>query len=82
MPLDQTGDRILNLKKLLARVVLHRQVKKQVAVHEIGLPSCLALARPYARELNSLPVQPLVERSRTFAKSLPSGSSPTSVAQG
>ena len=76
---DETQDRILDLSELLARAVFHRQVEQQVAVLDIRLPSALTLAHPCRSEHDAAPIQPFVQALAQFAKSLPSGSSPTSV---
>ena len=70
MPLDQTRDRVLDLKELLARAVLHRQVEEQMTVHHIRLPSRLALACPCSSERDTVTAEPLVAR-RTSDDTLP-----------
>jgi hypothetical protein len=63
---DKTRDRIPDLKEPLARAVFLRQVEEQVAMHDIRLPSCLALTRPHRSEDDAVLVQPLVQALTQF----------------
>ena len=57
VPLDKAIDRCFDLKLPLG-AVLDRQVKEQVAMHHVGLPTGHALDTPGGGEYDAVPIQP------------------------
>ena len=70
---DESEECGLNLKEPSAGAILDRQVKEQMAVHDVGVG--LALATPYARQptRNTASKEPFVESLTDFGEELAVG---------